>query len=785
MADNMDNDELAQIIYKALVRALADTELNANIKKAMNSISKQQEMSAKNLEDIKRISKESFKSNKEMAKKVADAVTRNTKNGQGNLDPKKVPGLQQALSNQDKKYRRDFSSKRLDKLSSRSEEFYKKVQDITKDLVKSNSSIKESLSILRKQQEKTTKYALELSDLSKDSKDLADIFQDIAKSTKKSTHGLLKQTLSLENEAGWLDNINETQKQLGSKIKKSSLGLLRSTSKRESETSSIEDRNSIGSEKANQQSFIKDFIKALGASGFVKKLGSDLIRGSMLLIASRLHNSGHPYLSKAAVLGAYADPTELLIGAWGLSNASKFLGNGVRGTSKLIGRGAGLVGNFTNNRLARGMFSWGAKGMEDEAALMKATSNVLPITGKVSDLLKIGAKTGMFGKVLGGLGKASGIFSVLDSGYNLFKGTKDTLSSDSKTSLQGKLRLLGMATGGTVGAVAGGPVGAALGASLGAQLVTSKKIQNILSKLFEWIKSPSSWSGLWDSLVSKFTRLSNIFNFGNIPGVNENNGTSGGIAGSGKLMGLKKGMNNVGNYLAGAKNEHAYDNLIAFYADKYKVPRGIVKSVIAHESRFNPNALSPVGAGGLMQLMPATAKHLGVRNVYDPKQNIEAGTRMLKNNLIHFHGDVAKAVGAYNAGIGGVEEHDAIHKYKETRNYVALVKKDIPRYQKEVDNAYNVSTVNGAIRKKANVIPMTVIHHNQPSKIGSAINKVKKTVSGVIAHPDESNVDKSTGYVSMASKKAETLGGGARSNDDPTGIKAFVSALNTAGTMLS
>ncbi len=124
---------------------------------------------------------------------------------------------------------------------------------------------------------------------------------------------------------------------------------------------------------------------------------------------------------------------------------------------------------------------------------------------------------------------------------------------------------------------------------------------------------------------------------------------------------------------SGSRNKNAYDALIADAAARHRIDPGLMKAIMHTESGFNANARSPVGAQGLMQLMPATARRFNVTDAWNPAQNIEGSAKYIRFLLTRFNGRVDHVLAGYNAGEGNVDKYGGIPPFRETQDYVRRV----------------------------------------------------------------------------------------------------------------
>jgi soluble lytic murein transglycosylase-like protein len=134
-------------------------------------------------------------------------------------------------------------------------------------------------------------------------------------------------------------------------------------------------------------------------------------------------------------------------------------------------------------------------------------------------------------------------------------------------------------------------------------------------------------------------------------------------------------------WAAGATEEvkRPYDPIVKIYSQKYKVPPDLVHSIIKAESDYDHRALSVKGAAGLMQLMPETAAQYGVRDRFDPDDNIMGGVRYLKDLCKLFNNNTKFVLAAYNAGQEAIKKFGGIPPYPETRDYIRRVMQDYPK----------------------------------------------------------------------------------------------------------
>lgn len=116
-----------------------------------------------------------------------------------------------------------------------------------------------------------------------------------------------------------------------------------------------------------------------------------------------------------------------------------------------------------------------------------------------------------------------------------------------------------------------------------------------------------------------------------------------------------------------------YHDLIIEAAETYGLDPQLIRSVVQVESAFNPMAVSPAGAKGLMQLRPRLARELGVHNPFDPRQNIMGGARLLRRLIDIYEGDIRLALASYNAGPGNVARYGGVPPFRETRKYIKRI----------------------------------------------------------------------------------------------------------------
>lgn len=146
-------------------------------------------------------------------------------------------------------------------------------------------------------------------------------------------------------------------------------------------------------------------------------------------------------------------------------------------------------------------------------------------------------------------------------------------------------------------------------------------------------------------------------------------------------------------------------------SQKHLIDPALITSVIRAESGFNPRAVSPKGAQGLMQLMPGTAAKLGVQNAFEPTANVEGGTAYLHELLEYYHWDLVKALAAYNAGPQRVAQYGGVPPYRETHAYVARVIRDFNRQKLAQQKAQAAARKSGSSKPAGKLVS----HPREPS----------------------------------------------------------------------
>lgn len=171
------------------------------------------------------------------------------------------------------------------------------------------------------------------------------------------------------------------------------------------------------------------------------------------------------------------------------------------------------------------------------------------------------------------------------------------------------------------------------------------------------------------------------------------------------------------------------ENIFETASETYNISLSLLKAVAKAESDFDPNCTSSSGAMGIMQLMPGTAKELGVTNAYDPEQNIMAGAKYLSENLDIFKDNISLAVAAYNAGRGAVKKYNGIPPYSETQNYV---KKVLSYMNEDIEIPSSAVTTSQITDQKDYGSDVEIYNHKLSKKEKSTIEQLSASANTVI-----------------------------------------------------
>ncbi|WP_217487505.1 lytic transglycosylase domain-containing protein [Acinetobacter bereziniae] len=205
-----------------------------------------------------------------------------------------------------------------------------------------------------------------------------------------------------------------------------------------------------------------------------------------------------------------------------------------------------------------------------------------------------------------------------------------------------------------------------------------------------------------------------------------------------------------------SKSRNAFDSIIRQAAQTHGVSEGLIKAVMHTESGFNSNARSPVGAQGLMQLMPATARRFNVSNSFDPQQNIFGGAKYLSWLLKRFNGNTTLALAAYNAGEGNVDKYGGIPPFRETQDYVKRVTSRLNNlYAGGLNLSTNGNVSTGQIIAQSNNANDLNIPDPAPTiNNASSIQPVKYNTRPIIIASDGTYTDAPAGSYSTAHASA-------------------------------
>lgn len=206
---------------------------------------------------------------------------------------------------------------------------------------------------------------------------------------------------------------------------------------------------------------------------------------------------------------------------------------------------------------------------------------------------------------------------------------------------------------------------------------------------------------------------------------------------SSKVANTKKTSSTSFDSYMNKDKEVSLEDIFEKAADKYNVSIDLLKAIAKQESNFNPDATSRSGAMGVMQLMPATAKGLGVTDAYDAEQNIMGGAKLISSLINQYDGDTKLALAAYNAGSGNVRKYGGIPPFKETQNYVVKV---MQYYKQNLDASDITVTSKETSNITANATtsaPTTSVINVSNSSDDVVINKSISTVEELSDKLDE------------------------------------------------